>query len=140
MASSKHPSFWAEQHAGAKAAAGGPVGAPEADPVEVSAGPAGLSRTDVSVLTQALPLLELAMRHGRKQVKFYESHLPLSRASYFRLKRECVRAGWLHQSPCRRFIEPVPREIRAALRFAFPMVMAALELPPAAFFGAEAHP
>ena len=125
MASSKHPTFWAEQKPITPPA--GPMAGPDlsADPPALL----GLSRTDVTVLTQALPMLELVLLHGRKQVKFYESHLPLSRASYFRLKRECVRAGWLRQSPCRRFIEPVPREIRAALRFAFPLVMGTASFP-----------
>lgn len=83
---------------------------------------------DIGTLTQALPMLELVLRHGRRQVKFYESHMPISRASYFRLKSQCVKAGWLRQSPCRRFIEPVPDEIRSAVRKAFPMIVGDLDL------------
>ncbi len=96
-----------------------------AQPEQGDAEPMGF---DIGTLTQALPMLELVLRHGRRQVKFYESHMPISRASYFRLKSQCVKAGWLRQSPCRRFIEPVPDEIRSAVRKAFPMIVGDLDL------------
>ncbi|WP_126976084.1 hypothetical protein [Frigidibacter oleivorans] len=71
-------------------------------------------------LCKAMTFFEHLLTHGRRQVKFYESLAPMSRASFFKMKRRCLEAGLIHQSVCSRYIEPDRQRILDIVQMTFP--------------------